>query len=46
VFNQVGRNVSAAVRVLNENGIRCSRRWMDLYLDKWGIERRRYRTKR
>ena len=45
VFRQAGGNVSAAIRALNANGIHCSRRWLDSYLDRWGVERRRYKKR-
>ena len=43
VFKQARGNVAATARILNEKGIKCSRRWLDIYLDKWEVRRRRYR---
>ena len=44
-FNESAQNVSRTLRRLNQSGIRCSRRWLDIYLDKWGVERRRYKAR-
>lgn len=45
ILNQTEYNVSQTIRMLNQSGIRCSRRWLDIYLEKWGIDRRRYRPR-
>lgn len=44
-FKQAKGNVSATKRILNAKGIHCSRRWLDIYLDRWGVERRRYKRR-
>ncbi len=31
-------NISATMRVLNARGIPCSRRWLAVYLQKWGLK--------
>jgi DNA-binding NtrC family response regulator len=36
LFKQNGGNLSATVRALKSKGIKTSRRWLNLYLQKWG----------
>jgi DNA-binding NtrC family response regulator len=35
-YCECGNNISAAERHLKEMGINCSRRWLTVYLDRWG----------
>lgn len=32
------KNISATMRALNARGVPCSRRWLAVYLQKWGIK--------
>lgn len=36
-FYQQKQNLSATERVLKEQGVLCSRRWLKIFLQKWGI---------
>jgi DNA-binding NtrC family response regulator len=36
-YHRSGRNLSATVRLLEQQGIRASRRWLSDYLERWGI---------
>jgi DNA-binding NtrC family response regulator len=35
-FHEVGQNVSAAARLLEQRGIKVTRRWLAKYLERWG----------
>ncbi len=37
VFLECRGNLSAMERVLTERGIRCTRRWLGIFADKWGL---------
>ena len=37
-YQSCGENVSALERMLKSKGMRCSRRWLVVYLEKWGIK--------
>ncbi len=41
IFGRCGGNLAAAERMLKERGISCSRRWLENFLDKWGVPRRK-----
>ena len=36
-FHECGGNISALERFLRARGMRCSRRWLTVFLDKWGV---------
>lgn len=36
-YEEVGGNLSRMVNRLGEQGIDCSRRWLAIYLDRWGL---------
>ncbi|MDD5308882.1 MAG: sigma 54-interacting transcriptional regulator [Deltaproteobacteria bacterium] len=36
-FKECGGNLSAAERLLREKGVRVSRRWLGVFLRKWGV---------
>jgi transcriptional regulator with AAA-type ATPase domain len=36
-YRECDGNLSATVRLLTERGIRCSRRWLAIFLDKWEV---------
>jgi hypothetical protein len=36
VFRRTRRNLSLTERQLKEAGVRCSRRWLKNFLEKWG----------
>jgi DNA-binding NtrC family response regulator len=38
VYRDREENISATMRVLNARGISCSRRWLAVYLKKWGVK--------
>ncbi len=38
VYRDREENISATMRVLNTRGISCSRRWLSVYLKKWGVK--------
>jgi DNA-binding NtrC family response regulator len=38
VYRDREENISATMRVLNARGISCSRRWLAVYLKKWGMK--------
>jgi DNA-binding NtrC family response regulator len=46
VFKKSRGNVAETHRRLHDTGIKCSRRWLDIFLDKWGVERRRYASRK
>ena len=35
-YRECKGNISAVERALKNRGLRCSRRWLTVYLDKWG----------
>ncbi len=37
VFLECRGNLSAMERALNERGIKCTRRWLGIFADKWGL---------
>jgi MoxR-like ATPase len=37
VFLECRGNLSAMERALNDRGIRCTRRWLGIFADKWGL---------
>ncbi len=38
IYKDREENISAAMRTLNARGIPCSRRWLAVYLKKWGLK--------
>lgn len=38
VFREQRGNISATERVLREKGIRCSRRWLTEFVERWGLK--------
>lgn len=37
-YERHGRNMAATERVLHDRGIRTSRRWLGIYLKRWGVK--------
>jgi DNA-binding NtrC family response regulator len=37
VYHEVDENLTRLEEVLRARGIRCTRRWLAVYLDKWGV---------
>lgn len=40
-IHQCNGNVSAAEKILREQGVPCSYHWLKVFLDKWGVPRRK-----
>ncbi len=38
-YRECGGNLSATVRVLRSKGLRCSRRWLAVFTERWGLRR-------
>jgi hypothetical protein len=36
-YRESGENLTATERALKERGIRCSRRWLAVFLERWGV---------
>ncbi len=39
IFRQCEGSITATKKVLDERGVACSRRWLSIFLDRWGVRR-------
>lgn len=44
VFEREGGNLSRTEAVLRKMGLSCSRRWLAIYLERWGVRRRKRKS--